>query len=138
MTGQDLEAIRRLSHDYSWAVDNGDLAALRELWVEDAVWDVSSFGMANVLGRDAIGDFFGELWKNTTHRIHLASNHRIDIDGDSASGTVYLHAFVANPDGSRDESHGYYEDKYVRTETGWKFKQRKPMALMPPPPAPVN
>lgn len=135
---EDLEAIRRLTAEYCWAVDNSNAEALRELWVEDAVWDVSSFNMPLVTGQDAIVSFFEALFQSTTHRFHSAINHRINVDGDTASGTVYLYAVVANPDGSRDESHGYYQDEYVRTGAGWKFKSRKPNALMPPPAPPVE
>lgn len=133
----DVEALRRLTHEYCRSVDGSNLDELMTLWTEDAVWDVTEFGMGVVTGIDAIRAFYAGLIENTTHRCHLALNHVIDVDGDSASATVYVHAFVVTVDGSRDESLGYYEDEYVRAADSWKFRRRSVHPLLPPPPAPV-
>ncbi|WP_336713841.1 nuclear transport factor 2 family protein [Arthrobacter sp. USHLN218] len=133
----DVEAIRRLTHEYSWAVDNARLDDIVALFAEDAEWDVSAFGMDPVRGADAIRAFYAGLIENTTHRCHLALNHLIDVDGDTASARVYIHAFVTMPDGRRDESLGYYADNYIRTGQGWKFQRRAAYPLLPAPPAPV-
>ncbi|GER22307.1 hypothetical protein NCCP1664_08040 [Zafaria cholistanensis] len=133
----DVEAIRRLTHEYSWAVDNARLDDIVALFAEDAEWDVTAFGMEVVRGTEAIRAFYTGLIENTTHRCHLALNHRIDVDGDTAAATVYIHAFVTTGDGRRDESLGYYADSYVRTSQGWKFQRRAAYPLLPAPPAPV-
>lgn len=134
----DIEAIRRLSHDYAWAVDNARLDLLLELFTEDAEWDTTAFGMGTERGRDALRAFFESLITSTQSRCHMAMNHRIDVDGDHAKATVYLHAFVIMAaDGRRDESVGYYVDNYVRTAQGWKFHRREARPLMAPPNAPV-
>jgi ketosteroid isomerase-like protein len=133
----DVEAIRRLTHEYSWAVDNARLDDIVALFAEDAEWDVAAFGMDTVRGADAIRTFYAGLIENTTHRCHLALNHLIDVDGDTAAGRVYIHAFVTMRDGRRDESLGYYSDSYIRTAEGWKFQRRAAHPLLPAPPAPV-
>jgi uncharacterized protein (TIGR02246 family) len=133
----DVEAIRRLTHEYSWAVDNSRLDDIVALFSEDAEWDVTAFGMDTVRGADAIRAFYAGLIENTTHRCHLALNHLIDVDGDTAVARVYIHAFVTMPDGRRDESLGYYSDNYIRTGQGWKFQRRAAYPLLPAPPAPV-
>src|SRR4051794_14406234 len=93
----DEAAIRRLTHEYSRAVDSSDVDSLMQLWTDDAVWDVTNFGMEIVRGADAIREFYAALIANTTHRCHLALNHLIDVSGDTASAIVYLHAFVVTP-----------------------------------------
>ena len=133
----DTEALRRLTHEYCRAVDGSRLEDLMALWAEGAVWDVTDFGMGTVTGLDAIRAFYEGLVENTTHRCHLALNHVIDVDGDRATATVYVHAFVVTADGGRDESLGYYDDEYERTADGWKFRRRAAHPLLPPPPAPV-
>lgn len=133
----DLEALRRLSHEYCRAVDLGRLDDLMELWAADAVWDASEFGMAAVVGGEAIRAFYEGLVANTTHRFHAALNHMIDVDGDTARATVYVHAFIVSPEGAREESLGYYDDDYVRTAEGWRFQRRAVHSLLPPPPPPV-
>lgn len=135
----DIVAIRQLTHDYAWAVDNADLDALMKLFTEDAEWDTTAFGMGVERGHAALRTFFTGLINNTTSRCHMAMNHRIDVTGDTASATVYLHAFVTmRQDGRRDESVGYYADDYVRTDEGWKFRRRVANPLMEPPEAPVH
>lgn len=138
MTSSDEEALRRLTHEYCRAVDLSDLDGLMELWLDDAVWDVTNFGMGVVTGAGAIREFFQALVDNTTHRCHLALNHLIDVEGDHASAMVYVHAFVVDGAGNRDESLGYYEDRYARTHAGWKFRSRTVHPLLPPPGAPVQ
>jgi uncharacterized protein (TIGR02246 family) len=133
----DVEAIRRLTHEYSRAVDSSRLEDVVALFTADAEWDVTDFGMEVVRGAEAIRAFYAGLIENTTHRCHLALNHIIDVDGDTASATVYVHAFVITTEGSRDESLGYYSDDYVRTPEGWKFQRRAAHPLLPAPPAPV-
>lgn len=135
----DIEAIRRLSHDYAWAVDNSQLDVLMSLFTEDGEWDSTAFGMGIERGHDALRVFFEGLIDNTQSRCHMAMNHRIDVDGDTASATVYLHAYVITKvEGRRDESVGYYADDYVRTAQGWQIKRRIANPLMDPPDAPVQ
>lgn len=135
--GTDVEALQRLTHEYCRTLDLGLIDELVELWTADAVWDASEFGMAAVEGAEAIRGFYEGLVASTAHRFHAALNHLFDIDGDTATGTVYVHAFVADADGARNESLGYYEDAYVRAADGWKFQRRTVHTLLPPPPAPV-
>lgn len=133
----DVEDIRRLTHEYCRAVDSSRLDDVADLFTADAEWDTTDFGMGVVRGTTAIREFFAGLFHSTQHRCHLALNHMIEVDGDAASATVYLHAVVVMADGRRDESIGYYTDDYVRTPQGWKFRRRAAHPLLPPPPAPV-
>jgi uncharacterized protein (TIGR02246 family) len=134
----DIQAIRHLTQEYSRAVDTADLDDLMTVFTDDAEWDTSEFGMGVERGHAQIRAFFAALLSNTVDRLHLSMNHRIVVEGDMASATVYLHAFVTNPDGRRDESVGYYDDTYVRTGQGWKIRRRAAHALLAPPPAPVR
>lgn len=134
----DVQAIRRLTHDYSRAVDTSQLELLLTLFTDDAEWDTTAFGMGVERGQEELRDFFAGLIRNTEQRCHMAMNHRIDVDGDTATATVYLHAFVTMADGQVDESVGYYADTYLRTPRGWKIRRRVANALMEPPAAPVQ
>ncbi|MGD6979067.1 MULTISPECIES: nuclear transport factor 2 family protein [Citricoccus] len=134
----DIQAIRWLTGEYARAVDSARLDDLMSLFADDAEWDTTAFGMGVERGLPAIREFFAQLVRTTRERCHLAMNHRIDVDGDTASATVYLHAIVVMEGGRRDESIGYYADDYVRTAAGWKFSRRAANALMAPPPAPVS
>jgi len=137
-TTLDVEAIRRLTHDYSWAVDNFRLEEIVDLFAADAVFDLRGFGAPEeVRGHDAIRASFAGLIENLTACTHLTMNHLIDVEGETARGTIYCHAFVVGPDGSRDDNLALYEDRYTRTEDGWKFQHRsvKPLPAAPSPAA---
>jgi ketosteroid isomerase-like protein len=124
-TDLDVEQIRRLTHDYAWAIDNSLLEDLVALFTEDAVFDMRGFGApAESAGREAVRDAFSAMIDSLGGCVHLTMNHLIDVDGDTASGRVYCHAFVVNPDGSRAENLALYEDAYSRTDSGWKFSSR--------------
>lgn len=134
---QDIEDIRRLTSEYAWAVDSMDLDGVAATFTSDALWDVRGFNMPEVRGTDEIRGFFATLFENVKHSSHMSLNHIIDVEGDSATGLVYILAYVINQNGDRAESIGYYRDTYARTDTGWKFSARVPNALLPPPPPAV-
>jgi ketosteroid isomerase-like protein len=124
-TDLDVEQIRRLTHDYAWAIDNSLLEDLVALFTEDAVFDMRGFGApAESAGREAVRDAFSAMIDSLGGCVHLTMNHLIDVDGNTASGRVYCHAFVVNTDGSRAENLALYEDAYTRTDSGWKFSSR--------------
>jgi hypothetical protein len=57
-----------------------------------------------------------ELWP-------FVHNHVIDLDGDSATGTVYLD-LRSRMDGRDLMAAGYYADRYRRVDGRWLFAHR--------------
>jgi hypothetical protein len=70
---------------------------------------------------------------------HLYVNHIITPTAEGATGTVDMLMIGLGGDPNKIEHDGYYEDTYVRTAKGWRFKQRVHHALLVegrrPPPA---
>ncbi len=129
---EDFEAIRRLTYEYAFAVDTRNLDSLVELFVPNAVFDPGPGGVPIMNNRDEIREFFRETFAGTTHLFHLTSNHIIDVDGDTATATVYYMAAGVTTDGSSFGANGYYGDTYSRTSNGWKFLRRQAAALLDP------
>jgi hypothetical protein len=55
--------------------------------------------------------------------LHVVSNHRVELDGDEATGHVYC---IAHHLTGKDDfvMHIRYEDRYVRTADGWRIATR--------------
>jgi hypothetical protein len=64
---------------------------------------------------------------------HLYVNHIITPTVDGATGTVDMLMIGLNGDPYRIRHDGYYEDTYVRTPAGWRFKSRIHHVAMTPP-----
>jgi hypothetical protein len=61
---------------------------------------------------------------------HLYPNHVIEATPDGAKGTVDMLMIGLGGDPNKIEYDGYYEDTYVKTPQGWRFKQRVHHALL--------
>jgi hypothetical protein len=61
---------------------------------------------------------------------HLYVNHIITPTAEGATGTVDMLMIGLGGDPNKIEYDGYYEDTYVKTAKGWRFKQRVHHALL--------
>ena len=52
------------------------------------------------------------------------ANHVIEPSPGGATGKVYLIAIGLDGVPGKVEAQGYYQDEYVRTPQGWRFKSR--------------
>jgi hypothetical protein len=59
---------------------------------------------------------------------HLVTNRRVTLDGDTATSRSYFFNPLGLPDTKRGMilyfDGGYYNDRLVRTEDGWRISQR--------------
>jgi len=62
--------------------------------------------------------------------IHVTTDARIEIDGDTATQVCGMIMFTRTKDRSANEFFmtGRYRDELVRTPEGWRFKTRRPEA----------
>jgi hypothetical protein len=63
---------------------------------------------------------------------HLYVNHVITPTAEGATGTVDMLMIGLGGDPNKIEHDGYYEDTYVKTAQGWRFKQRVHHSTMAP------
>jgi hypothetical protein len=52
------------------------------------------------------------------------ANHVVEPSREGATGKVYLIAIGLDGEPGKVEAQGHYEDVYVRTPQGWRFKSR--------------
>lgn len=124
---EDLEAIRTLKARYCQLCDDDhDPDGLTELFVADGVWEATVSGRYE--GSQAIKGFFTGMRESgrIRHSAHHAVNPVIEVEGDEARGhwrLIMLYtAKVAPPLPSFYRIIGWYEERYVRTAKGWRFK----------------
>ena len=116
----DKDAIRDLARRYADCVWQCDVVGAVGLFAEDGVMDTGAG--APIVGRVALLEAYqGMLTGDLQPFVH---NHVIELDGDRATGRCYLDLRATRAGASMMGS-GVYEDVYVRTADGWKFRSRK-------------
>lgn len=122
----DKLEIQELCHDYSEAIDQQDFDRLDDIFTTDAFIDYSALG-GEKGDYAATKAFLASALPMFTDYYHMVSNVRIHLDGDEASGRV----MCFNPMGIPMEGKQhmmflglFYLDKYVRTDKGWRIKER--------------
>jgi hypothetical protein len=134
-----LAACERLSLDYSYYADTGQMEVWSQLFAEDAelvVAGVAQSGRAAIL--KSVSGPRGEI-----QSIHAISNVRIDVVSPTeAAGSVYITAYMApKTNGAATMATiapavvGIYEDAYRKTAEGWRFARRAFRPLISGPPA---
>jgi hypothetical protein len=122
LTPLDYIEIRQLAARYAQAVDQGadDGYAYADLFAPGA-----NFGQTT--GRDNLAKLAKQTAKGPQTAWHFIVNHVIEPTEDGAKGKEYL---VHVQYGDADKPNvvwggGHYEDTYVKTADGWRFKTRQ-------------
>ena len=124
----DRLEIQDLLYEYADIIDKQEFDRLRDIFSEDAHIDYSAFGGA-AGNREEVIKFLNEAMVDVfSDTQHLNANIQIRVEGDNATGRV----MCFNPMGMNmpdNSTHVFmlglwYVDKYVRTEQGWRIKER--------------
>lgn len=123
------EACEALSIAYARAIDFRDYEGLVELFAESGVLDTGR----PLHGRAAIADALSHRPDELRSR-HVISNIFIEpLSETEARGISYLSLYRhVGPESLKGEpaalegpaAIGHYEDRFVKTEQGWKFQRR--------------
>jgi len=117
----DLEAIRELVHHYAHCVWRKDVSGAIDLFTEDGVMDMGD--RPAIRGRAALRESYEAAFAGGEF-LPYVHNHLIDLAENHASGTCLLD-LRATLEGRSMVGSGYYEDRYVRQASAWKFQSRK-------------
>src|SRR5215470_16308486 len=135
LTALDYIEIQQLVAKYARAIDtcsnNGyDYA---DLYTPDGIFlpMVNGKSITGIQGREKLAEVSAGGskgckdvgWiKQGVHHIYV--NHITTPTPEGATGTVDMLMIGLGGDPNKIESDGYYEDTYVKTAQGWRFKQR--------------
>jgi ketosteroid isomerase-like protein len=124
MSGNDQDEIRRIFVDYARYLDGGDFAGYASLFAESGVLKAQigeAVGPAEIERTldEALGPY---VRGNPPASIHVMNNHRIDIDGDTATTEViWFYLTVDDDTVPTILQAGRYVDDLVREGGRWKI-----------------
>ena len=122
-------ACTRLVLEFAKYNDDLDHEALADLFVEDCVFARPLDPQYPYFGRDKVHAIFRDRPPRLTR--HVMTNILITVDSaDEAHGNSYV-TMISSPNADRAEPRegegiffGSFDDVFVRTSAGWKFKAR--------------
>jgi hypothetical protein len=126
---EDLEELRALKwrychfSDQGWPGAGSDHEAWIALFTEDAVWDTG--GVTQSLGdREELRRWHREVVSSGSMSVHIVGNGGLFLEGDEARGLWHALTPLTNADRSLASwSCGVFEDRFRRTENGWRISK---------------
>jgi hypothetical protein len=129
LTAEDRLEIQELLHRYMFILDAGENHAngygYADLYTEDGTFGNRPPGreaLAAAAGRTSDGGYAETHQRGAQNQIHINVGEIIVPTAEGAKGTSYLLMI----DGPANQIYwaGWYEDVYVKTPKGWRFKSR--------------
>ena len=122
----DERAIEDVCVRYATAIDDRDWERLRSCFLPEAV---GIYHADRVLtGYPAIEHALRTAVTPLSRTQHLVTNVTVVLDGDEATSRCYLHAQHVRaglPGGETFVIAGRYRDRFVRTDDGWRIRERR-------------
>ena len=121
---QDRADIIDLAVRYTWALDTKHIDGLDDVFTADATAMLRGVECA---GRDQIKARIGGAILLIYRTQHLIGIHEVAVDGDAGTHRCHLqsqHVRTGTEGGDNHVVGGYYEDRVVRTPTGWRITHR--------------
>ena len=114
---------------YAAGLDARDWVLWRSIFLDEVVFDLSSWSGQEPrrLNSDRVVAGQARMFAELSVTQHFMTNHRVTIDGDRARLLAHMRAEHwiddAPAGGDRYTMFGYYDDKLVRTDAGWKIAE---------------
>jgi SnoaL-like domain len=123
-------AVCRTLYQFAAGIDTRDWPLYRSVFADEFDLDYSSYRPGSV-GRMRADDWIQRatgLFPGLDASQHCLYNPLLDVTGDTARITIYVQAehFLTNAYGDNWFTlGGYYDDRLVRTDAGWKITAKK-------------
>jgi len=126
----DRLALIDVLSNYATGLDARDWTLWRSVFLDEVVFDLSSWTgqPARLLDSDRVVASQARMFAELSVTQHFITSHRVELAGDRARVLAHMRAEhwidTPSPGGSdRYTMFGYYDDKLVRTEQGWKIAE---------------
>ena len=121
----DHELITDVLVRYATGIDTRDWDLFRTCFTRDVHADYGpDVGVWN--DADEITEYMTVMHQDMLDTKHMLSNFAIDVDGNTATASTYVHAVLVVTDDPPVwyEPVGRYVDRLVRTLDGWRISER--------------
>ncbi|WP_276254462.1 nuclear transport factor 2 family protein [Halomontanus rarus] len=123
---EDVQAIRRLKHEYCFTIDGGEYEAWAGLFTEDGRFIRDSGETFE--GHDELYGFASEGFDDAfEHSAHMVTNPVIDgvdeSDDAAATGQWYLLLFYRRSDGDVGWTQARYDDRFREVDGEWRIAE---------------
>jgi ketosteroid isomerase-like protein len=117
--------IQELESRYEWAVDEGRVQALENIFAPDATFWMDRIGH-RITGRDQILAWFRDYCENWgwRNRRHYATNFHVIVDDSRASARFYYLA-TYEAEGASRLGWGHYDDSFVYIGERWWISEKR-------------
>jgi uncharacterized protein (TIGR02246 family) len=115
----DKDEIRELTARYCFAVADGDVEAVVELFCPDGVFRMRD---REYRGTEGLRELYQGAAAGVTPKPFI-QNHVIEVDGDTAEGRCAVEIRMVQ-DGEAYTVAGHYADVYRRSGGRWRFDSR--------------
>ena len=120
---EDELSIRNLAARFTDAVNERDLASFRQLWTDDAVWEIGPPLQSRTDGVEEIVALLRRLLQAEEYFMQLTHSGVIEVKGDRATAR-FVERERGRGESSYYDSLAVYEDVLVRKADGWRFAKR--------------
>jgi ketosteroid isomerase-like protein len=119
----DRVEIEALRGEFTDALMLRDYDRFASLFTEDGAWRIPYIN-AELVSREAIRAGIERMQGLWNYFVQTTHSGMIQLEGDTASGRVYISEFGRMRDGRSELNYAVYHDRYQRTADGWKFAER--------------
>ena len=120
---EDELSIRNLVARYTDAVNGRALASFRQLWTDDAVWEIGPPLQSRADGVEEIVALLRRLLQAEQYFMQLTHSGVIEVKGDRATAR-FVERERGRGESSYYDSLAVYEDLLMREADGWRFAKR--------------
>ena len=130
-TTRALVAVQRLQAAYGDAVTRRAWPEVRSLFAPDAVVHIDTRTRApfTLEGPDALVTFIERALEPFVFFEFAILNAVAEVDGDAATGRVYICELRHDRAGEWTQAFGLYQDQYVRRGATWRIQERRYASL---------
>ena len=126
---KDSAAITEIVARFDDAVNRRDVEEFHNLWIDNAIWEICDPMYMHVEGRDTIVETWKDMVAGTKWLFRGSFTGVVRVFGDQAIGRWPCIETGTFLDGRGYDNRSIYEDVYIRTPIGWKFKRRRYLYL---------